>query len=189
MRLVETVHEALAAVLLPGDFAIDATAGNGHDVAFLAKLVGVSGKVHAFDLQRAALATTEEKLRRESLLERCTLHHGSHQHMAEVLPSEMLGRTRAIVFNLGYLPGGDKSIVTTASSTLPALETATRWLAANGLLTVTAYRGHLGGMEETNDVEQLLTNLPVEDFVVSMERPSTDTTAPIAYLVRKGRGA
>ena len=124
MRLVERVHAALAEVLRPGDFAIDATAGHGNDVEFLAQLVGDSGKVHAFDLQQAALDTTEEKLREAGLLDRCALHHASHERMAEILPSEMLGHTKAIVFNLGYLPGGDKSIVTTATSTLAALATA-----------------------------------------------------------------
>jgi hypothetical protein len=107
--------------------------------------------------------------------------------MAEILPPETRGSAHAIVFNLGYLPGGDKSIVTTASSTLAALTTAMRWLAVDGLLAVTAYRGHPGGMKEANEVEQLLTNLPEEDFMVSMERPSPEPNAPVAYLVRKGR--
>ncbi len=185
MRLVERVHAALAEVLRPGDLTIDATAGNGRDVAFLAELVGASGKVHAFDLQQAALATTEEKLREAGLLDHCALHHLSHERMAEVMPPETRGRIHAIVFNLGYLPGGDKSIVTTASSTLPALATAMGWLAVDGLLAVTAYRGHPGGMEEADQVEKYLTSLPAEDFKVFIERPSHEPTSPIAYLVRK----
>ncbi len=48
----------------PGDFVIDATMGNGHDTAFLAELVGPSGEVFAFDIQKEALINTEQKVNR-----------------------------------------------------------------------------------------------------------------------------
>ena len=185
MKLVEFIHEALAEILQPGDFAIDATAGNGRDVSFLAQLVGESGKVHVFDLQRTAIETTEAELRRAGLLSRCCLHHLSHERMAEVLPPETKGRAKAIVFNLGYLPGGDKSIITTKASTLPALATSVAWLAPEGLLSITAYRGHHGGMEETKEVETYLNNLPDSNFNISVESPSNVATSPISFLVRK----
>ncbi len=185
MRLTDRVHAALTEVLRPGDLAIDATVGNGHDVAFLAQLVGSSGKVHAFDLQQTALMTAEEKLSKAGLLDRCVLHHASHERMAEILPPETRGSAQVIVFNLGYLPGSDKSIVTTAASTLAALTTAIRWLAVNGLLAVTAYRGHPGGMKEADQVEEYLASLPGEDFQNTIEKPSANPTSPVAHLIRK----
>ena len=189
MRLVEAIHEALAKILRPGDMAIDATAGNGHDVAFLAQLVGESGNVHVFDVQRLALEATKVKLSKAGLLSRCCLHHLSHEQMADVLPPETKGCAKAIVFNLGYLPGGDKSIITTKASTLPALATSVDWLAPGGLLIITAYRGHRGGMEEANEVETYLKHLPESNFTVSVESPSTVSTSPITFIARKSMGA
>jgi hypothetical protein len=188
MRLVDFVHGALAKILQPGDIAIDATAGNGHDASFLAQLVGESGSVHVFDVQRTALATTEVELKRTGLLSRCFLHHLSHERMEEVLPPKTKGQVKAIVFNLGYLPGSDKSIITTKTSTLPALATSLEWLSPGGGLSITAYRGHHGGMEETKGVETYLDNLPSSDFTVSVESSSNLATSPISFLVRKSMG-
>jgi len=42
-------------------------------------------------------------------------------------------------FNLGYLPGGDKSIITRTDSTVTALNNAIRILSSNGIITVMAY--------------------------------------------------
>ena len=185
MRVVEKVHHALAETLRPGDIAIDATAGNGHDVVMLAQLVGASGKVHAFDLQGTAIEATREKLEDADLLDRCVLHHAGHEKMNALLPPETRGQVRAVVFNLGYLPGGDKSIATTPENTMAALETAMDWLQSNGLLAVTAYRGHPGGMEEATVVERRVVGLPPEDFKVSIEKTSAETTSPVTFFVRK----
>lgn len=185
MRMVEKVHHALAETLRPGDIAIDATAGNGHDVVKLAQLVGASGKVHAFDLQGTAIEATREKLEDADLLDRCVLHHAGHEKMGALLPPATRGQVRVVVFNLGYLPGGDKSIVTTSKNTMAALETAMDWLQFDGLLAVTAYRGHPGGMEEATEVERRVVGLPPEDFKVSIEKASTETTSPVTFFVRK----
>ena len=57
-RLTQIAHEAIAAVLHDGDTTIDATAGNGHDTLMLARLVGESGRVIAFDVQSDAIIAT-----------------------------------------------------------------------------------------------------------------------------------
>jgi 16S rRNA C1402 N4-methylase RsmH len=185
MRLVERVHAALAEVVGVGDFAIDATVGNGHDAAHLAALVGASGEVHAFDIQQEALESAERRLEERGLLDHCSLHHVGHEHLAETLPPETRGRTQAIVFNLGYLPGGDKSVITTASTTLKALRAALNWLAPGGILTVIVYRAHPGGKEEFREVEQLLLGLELGEFRISSEQPATEDHSPIAFIVRR----
>ena len=102
-----------------------------------------------------------------------------------VLPHGVGKQVRVVVFNLGYLPGGAKSIVTTSKNTMAALETAMDWLQFDGLLAVTAYRGHPGGMEEATEVERRVVGLPPEDFKVSIEKASTETTSPVTFFVRK----
>ena len=45
-RILPYARILLEKAVSPGDIAIDATAGNGHDTLFLAKLVGENGHVY-----------------------------------------------------------------------------------------------------------------------------------------------
>jgi predicted methyltransferase len=146
-RLTHTVHALLTAHLRPGDRALDLTAGNGHDTATLARLVGPTGFVWAFDLQAPALATTRRRLAAEGLESRTALIQADHRAWITHVP-QAAGTLAAVVANLGYLPGGDKSIITTPDSSLPALQAAWHALRPGGLLAVVIYRGHPGGLEE-----------------------------------------
>lgn len=185
MRLVEKVHLALAETLRTGDVAVDATVGNGHDLLFLCRLVGTTGKVHGFDLQEEALTSSRRRLQEAGVLDRCLLYHEGHEGMSDVLPQEIRRRTQAITFNLGFLPGSDKSVVTRPSTTIAGLEASTEWLAPNGLLAVTTYRGHPGGSEEARAVEDHCSNLSTEKYAISTETTGGDMSSPLAFLVRK----
>ncbi len=182
MRLVDRAHELLGEALSEGDIAIDATAGNGHDVAFLAEQVGSSGMVYAFDLQNEAIEATA-RLLKEKGVENVELHQCGHERMDEVLPPEVLGQVAAVTFNLGYLPGGDKSVVTQTTTTRLALRTAMDLLRPGGLLVVVAYRGHPGGPEECAAVREELSSLTKD---LSMEGDaSADATSPLLLAARK----
>src|SRR5262249_21317060 len=136
--------------------AIDATAGNGHDTRFLLECVGASGRVFAFDLQAEALAHTARAAGDVSNL---TLFTRDHAEMRDAIPPEYHGHVGAVMFNLGYLPGGDHSITTQPTSTLKAISAALELLRPGGVLTVLAYTGHLGGAEEADAVAKLLGEL------------------------------
>ena len=182
MRLVDRAHEFLGEALSEGDLAIDATAGNGNDVAFLADQVGNSGKVYAFDLQQDAIEATA-RLLAEKGLENVELHKCGHERMDEVLPPEVLGQVAAVTFNLGYLPCGDKSVVTQTTTTRMALRLSMDLLRPGGLLVVVAYRGHPGGPEECAAVREELSSL-AEDL--SMEGDASgDATSPLLLAARK----
>ncbi|WP_309379948.1 tRNA (mnm(5)s(2)U34)-methyltransferase [Cerasicoccus frondis] len=158
-RLTHIVHEQLDAVLQPGDYAIDATAGNGHDTLFLAQKVGKTGLVLGIDRQNAALKTTAQRLTDAQQTEQVKLIQADHADMLEVLPGNWLHRVKAIVFNLGYLPGSDKEVITQAESTRMALDTSIRLLAPGGLLSVLIYRGHEGGHDEERMITRWLTEV------------------------------
>ena len=70
------------------------------------------------------------------------------------MQAKLQHRISAIVFNLGYLPGSDHTIQTNSTTTITALDACLPLLCQNGLLLVTAYRGHPGGMEEAEKVEK-----------------------------------
>ena len=151
--LTRLAHELLAEALRPGDLAIDATAGNGHDTLFLAQQVGNTGEVYAFDVQARALDATALRLEENQCREIGKLCRTGHENMLQRIPDTWLGNVTAITFNLGYLPGSDKQTVTEASSTLKALDQALLLLKPGGILSVLAYRGHAGGMNEAEAVE------------------------------------
>lgn len=184
-RLTEQVHALLAETLSLGDVALDATCGNGHDTLFLAQQVGPTGRVYGFDLQQDALAKTQKRLSQAGL-DNVTLHRACHSRIGELIPFEYHGRIRSVTFNLGYLPGGDKTFVTRAETTLAAIESALKLLSPGGILTVVAYVGHPGGPEEADAVAELLHSLPPDAYQkdaiigeVSVE------TAPRLFVVRK----
>lgn len=135
-----------------GGVAIDATVGNGHDTLFLAELVEETGRVYGFDIQKSALDAADRRLTDTGLRSRVTLLHAGHERLAEVLPEEEKGRIQGVTFNLGYLPGGEKSIVTKSDTTIRALSAAWEWLVPGGIITAVLYNGHPGGQEEQDEV-------------------------------------
>ena len=92
-----------------GDFCIDATMGNGNDTLLLSQLCGESGKVLAFDIQEQALNATQKKLTAGHAPKNYRLLLESHANMAEYAAPDSVS---CIVFNFGYLPGGDHSLAT-----------------------------------------------------------------------------
>ena len=186
ISLVNTAHDLIRDILRPGDIAIDATVGNGHDTLFLAEQVGPSGRVYGFDIQQAAIDSTREKFRQNELSDCLTLLHASHADMDEKVPADLHGKIRVIMFNLGYLPGGDKSVITLTDSTLAALTAASRILAVNGIITLLAYPGHQGGDLETDQVKIWCERLNPEQFKVStIYSTAHKESAPRLFVISK----
>jgi len=174
----------LKEVIAPGDVVIDATAGNGNDTVFLAELIGENGQVFAFDIQDEALKITKEKLKKASFDQRVTLICDSHEYVAKYVRTPI----KAAVFNLGYLPGGDKNIITKPQSTIKALAACYNLLKPGGVITLTVYVGHTGGDEERVFIEQYLQEIPDrEGFVIKHDYLNRPNTYPKLYLLGKRR--
>lgn len=185
ISLLNLAHDLISDILRPGDIAMDATVGNGHDALFLAQQVDPSGHVYGFDIQQAAIDATLEKFRQADLCQ-LTLFHASHAKMSAKIPEQCHGNIKAIMFNLGYLPGSDKSVITRTESTLAALTAATQILAAGGIVTVMAYPGHQGGDTETGQVEQWMERLDSGQFTVeTFYSTENKDTAPRLFVIRK----
>jgi predicted methyltransferase len=182
-RLTELAHDAVRAVLRPGDIAIDATCGNGHDTRFLAEIVGDTGRVYAFDIQQAAILRAAEEMARFTwvVYENC-----DHAVGIPVLVRQHFLEVAVVMFNLGYLPGSDKSIITRTDSTIKGITACLYLLRPGGILTVIAYPGHTGGAEETEAVAKLLGELSPAEFSVQETRSEHDKpTSPRLFVVRK----
>lgn len=174
--------DCLQQVIQPGDTVIDATLGNGHDTCMLADLVGEDGHVVGFDIQPDAVERTRAALRERGLLERCELYDDGHQHIAERVTSPV----RAVVFNLGWLPGGDKSITTHWDTTRTALSAALALLLPGGVCTVCAYPGHAAGDEERMALMDFLAALrPQEYNVVHHRFLNAGPGAPECFVIQR----
>lgn len=182
MRLTQRVHELLERRLRPGDVAIDATVGNGHDTVALARLVGPTGHVHGFDVQRSAIDATTRRIAESGYTARVTLHLASHETMSSTLSNEGITLVNAVVFNLGYLPGSDKRVMTHASSTTGALDQAVRLIAPDGLVCVMAYRGHAEGQAEFERIEAWAGTLE-NDPHWQVERAYAPNNGPVLFCV------
>lgn len=169
----------MAAVLREGDLAIDATAGNGHDTLFLAQQVGTTGRVIAFDIQEEAIQFTRTRVAAAGLLDRVVLIRTSHAMLAQQVEP---GTVAAVMFNLGYLPGGDVSLITHREETLAALVQALVALRPTGLLSIVCYPGHPGGDEESAAVLDWAAGLDAASWAVEVERRE-DTLRPAPFLV------
>ncbi len=147
-RTTELAMSVTLTYIKPGDTVIDATCGTGQDTVVLARAAGDGGIVYAFDIQKSAHLLTEARLKSHGI----TNVHLIMQSFASMSDHVPEGSASAVVFNLGYLPGGDHSITTTADSTLDGLEAALRTVRPGGIVTVVMYDGHEEGAEEKKAV-------------------------------------
>ena len=138
-----------------GDTVVDFTMGNGHDTAWLSKAVGESGRVYAFDIQEKALASTSENLEKAGCPNNYTLILDSHHNVKKYVDVPI----KAGMFNLGYLPGSDKSVTTMRSTTLPAIEAAISLMDKDAIILVAVYPGHAEGEAEGKLICEYLSTL------------------------------
>ena len=186
MRLVEQAHKALEPVLESGDIAIDATVGNGYDTTFLAQQVGPSGHVYGFDIQPLALEVAAMVLKTRKCDTWCSLALASHENMLDLIPRDHLGKVAAAMFNLGYLPHGDKALVTQPDSTARALHACLSLLKSGGVISILSYRGHPGGMDEFKRVQSWIHTHHKEVSILKQQDSNhPESTGPFLWLLQK----
>lgn len=193
LKQLEMAHWMLKDIIKTNDVVVDATMGNGYDTQFLAEL---GAKVYAFDVQEEALNATENRLDdagiknqifKKNLSNLLTepsvnLILSGHEKLSEYVKEPI----KAAIFNLGYLPKTDKSVVTKADTTLTALDALTNQLVVGGRIAIMIYYGHEGGMEEKDAVIKWTSNLPQKDWEVTSYAPLNQIhTPPILVLIEK----
>lgn len=161
-QITQWNHRLLAGLIPKGGYCIDATAGTGQDTLYLAEQVGASGHVISFDIQGAALAQTRERLTQAGCADRAELILDSHVNMAQYVHRE----ADAILFNFGYLPGGDHRIATKAENSLRAVEIGLGLLKKGGVMSLCVYSGGDTGMEEMEALTAYAAALPPKQYLV-----------------------
>ena len=168
-RPLEMAHDFLAQVITKDDVVVDATMGNGYDTLFLAKL---AKQVYAFDIQEQALEKTSQRIQEAGLTNVDLIlqgHETVDQYVTEV---------KAVIFNLGYLPSADKSIITQPQTTLEALEKLCQVLVKGGRIAIMIYYGHEGGDIERDAVLDFVSQLPQQEYTATIYRTLNQINNP-----------
>ena len=168
-RPLEMAHDFLAQVITKDDVVVDATMGNGHDTLFLAKL---AKQVYAFDIQEQALEKTSQRLQ-EAGLSNAELILQGHETV-----DQFVTEVKAAIFNLGYLPSADKSIITQPQTTLEALEKLCQMLIKGGRIAIMIYYGHEGGDIERDAVLDFVSQLPQQEYTATIYRTLNQINNP-----------
>ena len=165
--------------LREGDTAVDFTMGNGHDTEFLSKTVGENGKVYAFDVQEQAVRSTAENLKAAGCPENYTLILDSHHNVKKYVE----GPIKAGMFNLGYLPGSDKTVTTMRETTLPAIEAAISLMDKDAIILVAVYPGHAEGEAEGKMICEYLSGLSRHKVCATRINILNSPTSPFFIII------
>ena len=184
LTAVKFVQDFLAARLVHPQLCVDATCGNGGDTAFLCRLTAPEGRVLGFDIQPEAIASTRARLEQARVpAGQYALHCDSHAHLLQYVQP---GTVDAVMFNLGWLPGADHGVFSTADSSIPALEAALQAVRPGGVVSAILYSGAVIGSDEKQAVLRFLRALPLKSFTVLVcDFANWAETAPLPCLILK----
>lgn len=161
-QITEYCHHFLREYIHEGDCCVDATCGKGCDTEFLCLSVGEKGRVYGFDIQRIAVEQTRSRLEQAGCAERAVLICDSHENMTDYVKEKVA----VLMFNFGYLPGGDHSIATQPRTSLKAVQEGMRLLKKGGVMSMCIYSGGDTGYEEKNALLAFLKGLDAKQWLV-----------------------
>ena len=166
------VHKYIRSLISKDDITADMTAGNGNDTFLLA---GLSKKVYAFDISKEAINNTLERIKG---YDNVALINDSHANVEKYIKEKV----RLFIFNLGYLPGSDRSSITSADTTLEAFKKAYELLEENGYIVITFYLKQKGGLDEY----YLLTDyINKNRFQITETYRQDKPFSPVTFIIRK----
>ncbi len=184
---LDLAHHYWTRIVQKGAVVIDATCGHGKDTLRLCQLALSNnlGRVYAFDVQEEAILSTQKYLQLhlpDTYLERLCLQQRSHATFpAQILPESVC----LIVYNLGYLPGSNKSYTTVVDSTLQSVQNALPLIKIGGLICITCYPGHNAGKEEQAALLKFTTTLCPKTWNCTHQTFINRQAAPSLLLLQK----
>jgi len=184
---LDLAHRYWSELIETGDRVIDATCGRGHDTLKLCQLALSldKGQVYAFDIQRQAIDSTS-RLLEDYLPIELKSHVEIRQWCHSAFPDDILPETiKLIVYNLGYLPGGDKGWTTEAATTLQSLRQAQELLQNGGVISMTCYPGHMEGAREEEAIMAYATHLPPKKWSCCRHVWLNREAGPSLLLIQK----
>jgi methylase of polypeptide subunit release factors len=154
-RVINYAHQLSRRAINENSIIIDATCGNGNDTLFLCNQIS-NGCVFAFDIQEQAILNTEKLLLENNQRDKVILIKDSHVNILNYVDEDSAD---LVMFNLGYLPGADKTLTTRSDTSIDAITNSLKTLKKNGLCVIVLYPGHEEGAIEANLVEAFISTL------------------------------
>ena len=181
-RMTEWVQEILLPYVKKGTVLVDGTCGNGHDTFFLAPNAPLNAKIFSFDIQAQAIEQTAQILNENQLQNSIDFILGCHSQLDEWISESIdVG-----MFNLGYLPGSDKSIKTCLEKSLVGIQKICEKLSLHGALSIICYPGHTEGQSEYEGISQFLQKLSSKEYqVMRLQGWNRNAAAPVAFLIER----
>ena len=185
---IDLAHSYWEQLVEPGDTVIDATCGNGHDTLILSTLALKEGlgTVYAFDIQEMAIKNSHELLSKNLKTEdfaQVKFIQESHADFPSIIQPNSV---KLIVYNLGYLPGGDKHKTTLSEVTAQSIQKAMELVMPGGLISITCYPGHPEGALEEAYLLKLEAALDPKSWSCCHHRWINRKHAPSLLLMQKG---
>lgn len=177
IKATKLAQNIIKKVVKENDIVVDATLGNGNDTLFLSKLVP-NGRVYSFDIQGSAIEKYREN---EEYSQNVCLIHDGHENIDKYVPEN----PKAIMFNLGYLPGGDENIITKPETTIQALKRGIQLLSPGGIISIVSYTGHKGGQNEAEEVLKFSKGLNAREYSVMETKFINVNNAPFLLIIEK----
>lgn len=182
---IDLAHSFWEKILDNGDIVIDATCGNGKDSLKLSLLLQkkINTSLFCLDIQEIAIAKTKKLIEEKNpeFIPNTHFFLGSHEEIEKITTE----KCKLIVYNLGYLPSGDKSVTTVTSSTLKSISQALNMLVNGGVISITCYPGHEEGKKEKIALYSLLSSLDAKNWSVASIDWENRNEAPSLLLVQK----
>ena len=176
-RIIPYAHDMIKEYVNPNSIVVDMTVGNGNDTLFLSK---IAYKVYGFDIQEIALTKTK-KLLSDSDISNVELIKDNHFFFDNYIDKDI----DCFVFNLGYLPGGNKSLTTQSENTYRTILKCLNNLSDNGLVSITLYPGHPEGKIESDYLNEQLLKLPSNEYNVLKYQMINKNNSPYNIFIEK----
>lgn len=180
-NVLEIVASLMEKYIKKNNIVVDCTLGNGNDSLKLLELLDNTGFLYGFDIQKKAIENTNDLLKDYNNFK---LINDSHEYIDKYINEKV----DFIVYNLGYLPGGDKNITTVSDSTLVSIKKSMELLKENGTILIVTYPGHNAGKEENDKIYDMLINIDQRQFnVLKHEFINQKNNPPILYELEKNK--
>lgn len=140
---------------------VDMTVGNGNDIYNMATIVGSNSILYGFDINPMAILNTKKRLKNIEKI-KINIVQDSHENILEFVSEDI----DLAIYNLGYLPSGDKSITTNYLTVIKSIDIVLSKLKINGIVLITFYPGHKNWKLESIKVEQFLSKINQKNFNV-----------------------
>lgn len=179
---VNYVKENVKKIIKEDSIVVDATIGNGYDTLFLRKQLSNEGFLYGFDIQKKAIEVTKDRLIKNACYNGVKLIHDGHENFKKYIETPV----DIILYNLGYLPKGDKDITTESKKTLESVKEGMSLLKSAGVIFITVYPGHLPGALELKVLSDYFKTINQKEYaVMKVDFINYKNKPPVVFMIER----